>query len=144
MQGTKECITEQQNQLIEQARNGDIAGLMAYLYSRFYRYAKRLSISYQHGYDGLRLDAEDITQEAIERALLSLRNALAGDHPIAHLLSTGKYRMLDFCQEYRASIRVPACMQRKGRRIPAITSLDVPLPGTEHLTLCDVLAERKG
>jgi DNA-directed RNA polymerase specialized sigma24 family protein len=132
-----------ENQLIEQARGGDITGLIAYLYTRFYRYAKRLSLSYQHGYDGLRLDAEDITQEGIERALRSLRSALAGDHPIAQLLYTGKYRMLDFCQEHRASIRVPARSQRQGKRIPCIASLDAPLPNTEGLTLLDVLAESK-
>jgi hypothetical protein len=43
MQVLTESTTQQQNQLVEQARNGNITGLMEYLYTRLYPYAKRLS-----------------------------------------------------------------------------------------------------
>jgi DNA-directed RNA polymerase specialized sigma24 family protein len=130
--------------LIAQARQGDPTELLRYLSTRFTQTARYLCSGYRFRSQGMHLSAEDLVQEALERSLLSLDKALAGDHPIEHLLCTGTYRMQDVCQEQRASIRVPARSQRRGQRIPFILSLDAPLPGTDGLTLAELIPQEGG
>lgn len=125
--------------LVDQARSGDIDGLVEYLYSRVRARAARLVSGYRAAY-GACLDVDDVAQEGIERVLRILGAGLINaDEPISWLLAAARLRMLNYCTENRGSIRVPRTSQQRGARVPTVLSLDAPLPGADDLTLLDVI-----
>jgi DNA-directed RNA polymerase specialized sigma24 family protein len=133
---------EHATQLVDQARAGEIDGLIEYLYVRVRARAAHLVSGYRAAY-GSRLDVDDVAQEGIERVLRILGAALgSADEPISWLLGAARLRMMNYCMENRGSIRVPRTSQRQGAKVPAVVSLDAPLPGTDDLTLLDVIGGR--
>lgn len=125
--------------LVDQARAGETADLVEYIYQLLPARAVRLVMGFQAAC-GAHLETGDVVQEGIVRVLRSLDAALATDHPIARLLTAAQFAMQDYCKENCAAIRVPARMQRHGARVPSVASLDAPLPGCDDLTLLDLLA----
>ena|SRR6266498_3185725 len=139
-----------ETELVIQARAGETIGLVEYIYcERIRMMAARLVRQFGDTY-GTRLEVDDVQQVGIEHVLRSLDKALAPDVriPIGWLLHVARLRMLDYCEEQRCPIRVPARMQRPyssgGRkypavRVPRVVSLDAPLVAGEDGTLLDVL-----
>jgi hypothetical protein len=127
-------------QLIEEARAGDISGLVEYLYECCLLVrARRLVRGFQWAY-GAYLDAEDVAMEGVVRVMIDLDKALARPgHVIGYLLHAAQLCMMNYCQEQRGIIRVPKTSQQKGHKVPVVASLDAPLPGTDDFTLLDVL-----
>jgi len=137
-----------ETELVIQARAGETIGLVEYIYcERIRAMAGRLVRQFKDSY-GVRLDIEDVMQVGIEHVLRGLERALAPDVriPIGWLLRIARLRMMDYCEEQRCPIRVPARSQRlskeqgRGRRVPTVASLDAPLVRGEDATLLDVLA----
>jgi DNA-directed RNA polymerase specialized sigma24 family protein len=127
--------------LVAAARDGETSGLVEYLYLHCLpAQATRLVKGFRDAY-GARLDVDDVVQVGIEGVLRSLDRALSGANPVAWLRRAAQFRMLDYCEEARSLIRVPACSQRHGRgHVPYVASLDAPLAGTDDLTLLDLIA----
>jgi DNA-directed RNA polymerase specialized sigma24 family protein len=124
--------------LVEAAQAGETSGLVEYISERLWARAVSLSRSF-NGYCS-RLDAEDIRQEGILRALERLHVGLNSSHVVAYLLRSAYGQMFNYCLEQRSLIRVPHTTQNaSGVRSPWVDSLDAPLPGEEDLTLLDVL-----
>jgi DNA-directed RNA polymerase specialized sigma24 family protein len=135
-----DCITRSgECELVDQARAGETSGLVEYIYRLLQARAVHLVRGFRAVY-GVSLDTDDLAQEGIVRVLRSLGGALATDHPIARLLTAAQFRMLDYCEENRTAIRVPACMQRRGAVVPMVDSLDASIVGTDDLTLLDLVA----
>jgi hypothetical protein len=134
-------LNAREAQLVALARMGQTDELVEYVYSEMRVQAARLVRGFREAY-GVNLDAEDVAMEAVVWLLRGekLQRALSqSDNPIAWMLADAKPRMLHYCQEERCLIRVPAASQWRGKAVPRVCSLHAPLPGSEDLTLLDVL-----
>ncbi len=125
-------------QLIAAALAGETSGLIEHLYSLLRARAARLVGWFQATY-GVRLDLDDLTQEGIVAVLRNLDAALATDHPVPRLLTTGHYRMIHWGKENRSSIRVPHATQERGAVVPRVASLDAALTWDGDMTLLDLI-----
>src|SRR5262245_52210232 len=77
---------------------------------------------------GAVLDVEDIIQAGAVHLMHRQEQALQARNPVAYLIHAARFAMLEYCQEQRCAIRVPATSQRKyGARVPNMLSLDAPL-----------------
>lgn len=140
MQTFTHSTAVEQAKLVAAARAGDGAALVEYLYSGFLMCQAAGLVATFRANSGARLDAEDVAMVGVEFVLSNLDQALRKNvSPVAWLLKFAKLRMLDFCEEQSSLIRVPARMQRRGRRCPAVLSLDAPLDGCEDLALLDLI-----
>ena len=130
-----------ETELVVAARAGETIGLVEYIYcERLRAVAGRLVRQFRESY-GARLDVDDVQQVGIEYVLRALARALepSVQKPIGWLLHMARLRMLDYCEEQRCPIRVPASSQRCGKRVPLVASLDAPLVAGEDMTLLDLL-----
>jgi DNA-directed RNA polymerase specialized sigma24 family protein len=125
-------------QLVEAARAGDASALIEHLYGQLRVWARRLVLSYPASL----LDAEDLLQVGAEKMLRALDAALTkAENPCAWLMHAAKVQMLRECRE-NSAIRVPYKALWQGYKAPTVVSLDAPLPGTDDLTLLDVIGGR--
>lgn len=127
-------------QLIEAARRGEASGLVEYLYLEVLPWRARKLARLFRETCGAALDTEDIQQTGAECALRSLGRALRMQNPLSFLVHAAQHAMLHYCQEQRGPIRVPHVSQWRGALVPAVRSLDAVIPGTDELTLAEVLA----
>ena len=128
-------------QLIEAARTGD-QGARSRLVEACQYYALRRAFSlvaFYRAMRGVKLDAQDIAQEAAVRVLLRLDKALARPNPIGYLRLAMEGAMLTFCRERQTAVRVPVTSQWRGHRPVEVVSLDAPLSGYDRVTLADLL-----
>jgi len=130
----------QEAQLIEEARSGEASGLVEYLYLDILPWRARKLARLFRETCGATLDAEDIQQAGVECALRSLGRALLMQNPLSFLIHAAQLAMLHYCQEQRGPIRVPHVSQWRGARVPTVKSLDAVIPGTDELTLAEILA----
>ncbi len=130
-----------ETELIAAARLGETSGLVEYLYTEFLPVpARKLARMFRESC-GAVLDVDDLIQAGAEQLLRRLDAALTVARcPIGFLKHAAQFAMLDYCQDTRSSIRVPARSQRNGKRGPEVLSLDAPLVDGEDLTLLDLLA----
>lgn len=123
-------------ELIDQARAGEIDGLIEYCYQRIRGKAYRMVAGFRAAY-GARLDADDLMQEAALQMVLRMGAALASDHPIPFLLRNAWGAMLKYAERYQSLIATPN--PGHGNQARRVMSLDAPLPGADDLTLLDVI-----
>jgi len=139
--GSESLSRAEEAELIAAARAGDQAArsrLVEDCLCYALRRAVRL-VAFYRAVRGVVLDPQDIAQEAAVRALVRLDKALAAPNPVGYLRWAVGGAMLTFCREHQTAVRVPACMQSRGHQPVDVASLDAPLPGSDGLTLVDVL-----
>lgn len=129
-----------ESELVELARAGMTTGLVEYIYQLLPVRAARLAHTFLVN-SGSRLDVEDIVQEGILEVLGEVWTAVSLRSPVGWLLTAAQHRMLHYCKENCSSIRVPHSSQFRGARVPWVDSLDAPIPGTDSLTLADLVAD---
>lgn len=140
--GCVQLSREQQQALVERARAGDSQAREAIILA-CYPYSEAVARKYARTYAwaSARLDALDLMQEGITRAMECLDKALAHPHPFGYLWKAIHGVIVTYCQRWCSPIK--AVETHEGSFLPGVVvlSLDVPLSSNPDEVLANVIED---